>query len=149
MFMTLYGYQRWAVMWGNKSIELSGLHIRWFITWHMCHRGHWFNMLMDNLTVGGRTEMVWHPILKKPSICTQLSVHSHTARSLSVIHTMLWLWPYYMSWAHSITTPCTCVNNTSWNQQKVVLEFPTGKERQLEVGDTWAVGSILHRYRGC
>ncbi len=32
------------------------------------------------------------------------------------------VWSYYMSWAHSIITPCTCVNNTSCNQLKVVSE---------------------------
>ncbi len=36
------------------------------------------------------------------------------------IHTAIW--QYYMSWAHSITMTCTCVNNTSCNQTKVVPE---------------------------
>ncbi len=45
-----------------------------------------------------------------------------------------------MSWAHSRTTPCTCVNNTSCNQPKVVpkpeVQTPRGKEWQCRVGNT-------------
>ncbi len=62
----------------------------------------------------------------------QVFLHIHdTASSSSVTRCTLWFWPYYMSWAHSITTPCTCVNNTSCKQPKVVLELeiqaPRGK----------------------
>ncbi len=43
-----------------------------------------------------------------------------------------------MSSAHRITTPCTCMNNTSCNQPKVVLEqeiqAPRGKQCQHGVG---------------
>ncbi len=43
-----------------------------------------------------------------------------------------------MSSAHSISTPCTCMNNTSCNQPKVVTESeiqaPIGKEWQPGVG---------------
>ncbi len=52
-----------------------------------------------------------------------------------------------MSWAHSITTPCTCVNNTSCNQPKVVpereIQAPIGKERQRRVGDIQAADSMV------
>ncbi len=45
---------------------------------------------------------------------------------------------YYMNRAHSITTPCTCVNNTSCNQPKVVSEpeipAPRVKEWQSGMG---------------
>ncbi len=74
----------------------------------------------------------------------------------------LLFWPYYMSWGHSITKPCTCMNNTSCNQPKVVPEpeIPAlkGKEGQCGVADTWAAwqyvpglmicASIWSGYRG-
>ncbi len=57
-------------------------------------------------------------------------------------------WACYMSWAYSITTHCTCMNNTSCNQPKVVLEpeiqAPRGKEWQHGVDGTWAAGSMCH-----
>ncbi len=47
-------------------------------------------------------------------------------------------WTYYMNRSHSITTPCTCVNNTSFNQLEEVPEpeipVPRGKEWQSGVG---------------
>ncbi len=55
-------------------------------------------------------------------------------------------WPYYMNWDHSITTPCTCVNNTSRNQLKVVpileVQVPRGKEWLCGVGELLAVWDI-------
>ncbi len=51
-------------------------------------------------------------------------------------------WTYYMTLTHSITVTCTCVNNTSYNQPKVVTESeipaPRGKEWQDGVADTQA-----------
>ncbi len=56
-------------------------------------------------------------------------------------------WPYYLSWAHSITMPCTCVKNASCNQLKVVPEpeIPThrGKEWQRGVDDIRTTKSML------
>ncbi len=92
---------------------------------------------------------------------------THTVSSLSVTHSTLWFLPYYMSWAHNITTPCTCVNNASCIQLKVVTDHcamhmreqcmlhptesspgsrnrsPRGKEWQYGVGDTVAAGSMV------
>ncbi len=46
--------------------------------------------------------------------------------------------------------PCTCVNNTSCNQPKVVPELeiqgPRGKEQQRGVADTKAAGSMPWQY---
>ncbi len=51
-------------------------------------------------------------------------------------------WTYHRSWTHSIIRPCTCVNDTSCNQLKVVPEpempVPRDKEGQCGVGDTRA-----------
>ncbi len=69
----------------------------------------------------------------------------HTASTSFINHSTLRFWPYYMSWVNCITTPYTCVNNTSCNQLKVVLEpeiqDPRGKERKCGVDDTRASGS--------
>ncbi len=52
-----------------------------------------------------------------------------------------------MSRAHSIMMPCTCVNNTSCNQPKVVrepeIQALRDKERQHRVADTQAVCSMV------
>ncbi len=59
-------------------------------------------------------------------------------------------WTYYMSWAHSITKSCTCVNNTSCNQLKVFQELevpaPRVKEWQREVG-TLDLLAVCHNPR--
>ncbi len=48
----------------------------------------------------------------------------HAAKQLWVSATPpLPFWTYCMRWAHSITTSCTCVNNTSCNQSKVVPQL--------------------------
>ncbi len=76
--------------------------------------------------------------------------------SLCAPNSAFWIWQVYtakqlacqplyschfglvMSWAHSITTPCTCMNNTSYTQPKVVqqpkIPAPRGKEWQRGVG---------------
>ncbi len=51
-----------------------------------------------------------------------------------------------MSWDNSVIMPCTCMNNKSCNQPKVVLEpeiqTPRGKERLCGVGNPRATGSM-------
>ncbi len=63
---------------------------------------------------------------------------SYTAKQPRVSASpLLPFWTYYMSSAHSITMPCTCMNNTSCNKLKVVPEpeipVPRGKEWQSGV----------------
>ncbi len=71
---------------------------------------------------------VMHCLWSKYTYCQQLECSNS---SLS-------FWPYYMSSAHKITTPCTCVNNTSCNQPKGVqeqeIQAPRGTEWQCGVG---------------
>ncbi len=80
--------------------------------------------------------------------------YNHTVKQLRVSATTpLPFWTYYMSWAHSITTPCTRVNNTSCNKPKVVPEpeIPAlrGKEWQSGLGtlEVLAVWDIMWNYR--
>ncbi len=88
---------------------------------------------------------------KDTQVNLPLYVSTHTASSSSVPTPPLPCWTYNMNWVHSITTPCTCVNNTSCNQPRVVQEpeIPAsrGKEWQRGVGtlELLAVWS-LHNY---
>ncbi len=72
---------------------------------------------------------------------------THTASSSSVIHSTLQFRTYYMSWANSITMPCTCMNNRSSNQPSVVPELeiqaPSCKGQQCGVGDNQAAGTMV------
>ncbi len=51
--------------------------------------------------------------------------------------------PYYMSSAHRITKPCTCVNNTSCNQLQVVPELEIQACRAKECGSRVSVTAMV------
>ncbi len=113
----------------------------------------------------------WSPPVCSPSVAAVMSIFSKSkytliGQSLSGLagpyrsycqqlecpHSSLPSWPYYMSSAHRITTPCTCMNYTSCNQPKVVpepeIQAPRGKEWQRGVGTfellaVWAIGFIF------
>ncbi len=88
---------------------------------------------LENTPSSGFGEIWLFPHNHLRSVCKFVYVCiSHTASTLCVTHSTLRFWPYYMIWAHSITTPCTCVNSTSCNQLKIIpepeIQAPRGKE---------------------
>ncbi len=59
-------------------------------------------------------------IIKFGIIYFNVSIYGIYCQQLEYPHSSLPFWPHYMSSAHSIYMTCTCVNNTTFNQLKVV-----------------------------
>ncbi len=74
----------------------------------------------------------------------------HIASSLSVNHSSLWFCPYYMSWARSMTMPCTRAmhHSSNWkysrDHKSKPLEANNGSEEWLTLLTVWCCAICCH-----
>ncbi len=83
-----------------------------------------------NMSTSGHGHVIWMLAIKD-SLRKLARKLAYCQAAWEAATPLLPFWTHYMSWAHSIPTPCTCVNNTSCKQPKVVPEpeilAPRGK----------------------